>query len=488
MATTTKTIRVPKQTKAKKTKPVEINTDLEACEILKKLCEHTIIRTGEGWYVKMPQYHCWSIGDEYVKQIIMDTNFIRNKLPYSANVKGCNNIFNCLQNCITLFPIQEKFIEEINENTKGKVFFNDKYYDLEKRLWVENKGSKIIPLIYIDRLAPDFSKITPEDVVELKEKLLNMFDTDITLNTMLKALSRAIGGYTNDKVWYVLLGLRDSGKGMLQEIIIQAFADYVTITDPPMCRSYNSGDASENRWLISTKSHYKRIALTNEIKGIEGKQLTLDGNIIKKVIASGGDFILARAHYKAEIRIKNNTTTFMSLNELPQTEPADALSTMRLFTMPFKYVPEEEKDKDKIYKLANNNLKSEIRSKKNWWDVFTYMVFNAFDSTPVSVAELSGKSKEEYTDIIAEKTTNPVEILLKYFKSDADGFVHSKTIFQLFSPMKWSDKKIAQFLKERGYKKDRKTIDTKSYNIYTGLSLLPSDTEEKEEANVVTPL
>ena len=39
------------------------------------------------------------------------------------------------------------------------------------------------------------------------------------LQIALRALSRALAGHFEDKKWYYFLGLRNSGKGVLQEII-----------------------------------------------------------------------------------------------------------------------------------------------------------------------------------------------------------------------------------------------------------------------------
>ena len=81
----------------------------------------------------------------------------------------------------------------------------------------------------------------------------------------------------------------------------------------------------------------------NEAAGIDGKPATLDGDVIKSTIASGGDGKLARNFYEAESEVFVNTTTFMAFNTLPQCEPKDALFSMVPFNVPFKYVSGEAK-------------------------------------------------------------------------------------------------------------------------------------------------
>jgi hypothetical protein len=75
--------------------------------------------------------------------------------PYSSTKAGMNSIMECLaKNCSDLFPIDEHFIRNVNQKTKGMVFYLDKYYDLKTKNWFVIQTDNL-PIVYENRLAPD---------------------------------------------------------------------------------------------------------------------------------------------------------------------------------------------------------------------------------------------------------------------------------------------------------------------------------------------
>jgi hypothetical protein len=476
-----------------------VDTDADACDKFYKKYGKKVVRSIDGWCVNMPNTNHWEVGDEFVKQLIIQANFKKRMLagilPYSANYTGCSNIFKTLCCRYDLYPLNKNFIDEINDATKGRVYFKDQYWDLVAREW--KPIDEVIPLVFIDRPAPVsvFTKITDANVKDFETKVLNMFRSDGDKKMYLHALSRALGGYIIDKMWFVKKGMRNSGKGVLQEQAKMSFGEYIAFIDPPMSKSYNSGDASENRWILTAQCHLKRIAFTNEIKGLAGKvKLTFDGNSIKKIIASGGDLIPTRNHFKGEIFVKNNTTTFMSLNEVPVCDPVDALDNMVLFDMPYKFVEKGMVAEDIMYREASATLKSEIASNTLWRDIYLYLIFKHFKNEPVKISDMSAENMAEREEIASTSVvTNPIQLLNKYTVAAEKGWISTDDLRRILKPANMSDQKMGKFLKMRGYvPKKGKAEKYKDINGeekerrlqgYEGLSIKPKEGIEEDETD-----
>ena len=471
----------------KKEKINIIKTDDDAIDYLYKHYKNSIVRTGDGWYTRMEGENWYSYGDEYVKQIINNCNFcIGDKykiIPYSRNSTGCNKIFEKLKNSPLCFPKNDDFINEINLKTKGKVYFEDKYYDLKKKQFYIIKKDDIVPLEYIKEKAPDFSTITKEDIIDFKEKVLSVFETVKDQNYFLKIIARAVGGFNNDKIWYCMLGNRNSGKGLIQEQVKASFKGYTTCSDPPIMKSCNTGDASSMRWLVTTKQHTKRINFTNEAKAIQDKPVELDGEVLKRCI-SGGDEVLVRRHFGDEFLVKMNAVTIMSFNTLPTCNPKDALLSMFPIITPFKYVDGELIDK--YYKKKDINLKEQVETNEIWRNIFRKLVFESFQDKAITQTDLPERANAEYADVMATNMTEPPQILHNNFIIDKDGWTSYENIEKIFAPAKYSKEKLCKFLKSRDFehKQKRQKINGVDYRIwgYSGLRLK----EKPKEAE--TPL
>lgn len=429
--------------------------DLHACDLLKEKYGESIRKCGDTWYVNMPESNSWSRGEEYVKELIMKSRFTKkvgeNEKPYSSNATGCSNIFKSLCNYNSLFPINEHFIDDINLQTKGKLYFQDKYWDFNKKSWFPI--TDIIPLVYIKRNAPTFD-FTQDEINDFKKSVLNMFANDDDVNVYLQAMARGLAGYVEDKKFYVKKGLRNSGKGILQEQAITSFGEYCCIYDVPMSKTNHKADASDRRWVLTSLAHIKRIGFTNEVANIAGKvDLPIDGNEFKKVICSGGDIFQARGHYCDEIDVKFNATTFMSLNEIPKSNPADALENMILFEMPYKFVEKAMLSEDTIlYRERDSKLKDKIKTNTKWRDIYLYLIFEAFKDEPIDFSKMNETSKAEMLMVNKNSdSSNPVKLFNNAFIKVERGWVSTADIKKVLEPAKLNDRKFGDFLKARGF-------------------------------------
>lgn len=442
-----------------------ITDDEHACKLMKQMYGDSIVRGVDTWYVHLPNATSWGRGEEYLKQLIMTSRFTKKSgdfvVPYSANTTGCNNIYKAMCSYPELFPVNENFINEINNKTKNKLFFKDKYWDFIEKKWFEIT-SDIIPIIFIKRNAPTFD-FTPEDILEFKQSVLNMFSNEEDLYLYLRAKSRALAGCVEDKRFYVMKGVRDSGKGVLQEQDNASFGEYCFTFDLPMCKTNHKADASDRRWVLSSQAHIKRVGSSNEVACIAGKnELPIDGNEMKRVICSGGDTFKARSHYKDEIDATFNGTAFLAVNGIPSCNPPDALEKMILFDMPFKFVEKSMVGQDIMYREADYELKNKIKNNEKWRDIYLYLLTESYKNVPIKFSDMNEDNQAEMLFITKNSdVSNPVKIFNDNFSKDEHGWVSTEKIKEIMKLANLNDCKLAKFLKDRGCSQKKGSVIVK---------------------------
>lgn len=467
----------------------------QACELIYNKHKKDIIRAVDDWYIHLPHTNHWSKGEGALRVLVKGMEIWKTTnngiTPYSHTKSGLNAIIEYLTtSCDNLFPVNKTFIDDVNKKTEGMVFYTDMYYDLNNKIFRQIQSDNL-PIVYIDRTAPDLGSITNKEIETYKEKYLNMFEKD-ELPIILKTFARALAGHITDKVWYSMCGLRNTGKGVFQCIFKHSFAEYVVCFDMPMVKTSNKQDASDLRWVITTGCHLKRVAFSNEVQAINGLDPIIDGGVIKKVIASGGDTILARGLYKDEMDIINNTITFASLNGNPNTEPKDALSNCIPFRMPYKFV---DNPNDITEKKSDDSIKYKIATDRNR-DIFTKILFDAYGKKVIA-NDLSQRMKEDLNEICFGNVNEPLYILRNKFRKPTQQEIENKEdyttfneIKHIFKPAKMTDTKLGRFLKERGYKKVLKTTikknDTVAYKIKVVIETV-DDADAEVESEDCTP-
>jgi hypothetical protein len=428
-------------------KYILVSCEREVCDYLFKNHKNDIKRGTDGFYVKNKDEKHYTKGEEGLRMKIKNLEFKKETssgsiVPYSSTTKGMEDIIKYLnKNVNDLFPIDEKFIEKVNIYTRGKVFFQDKYYDVNEKKFCSIKDDEL-PIIYIDRPAPDFSSITENMMNDYKKQFLDMFN-DTQLKNVLNMTCRALFGNL-DKNWTILSGLRNSGKGVFQKQVEHSFGDYCCSMELPMSKTQNNGDASQYREVLTSQAHLKRLCFTNEAQTLEGKKLKIDGNTIKKFI-SGGDPVKCRGLYKDSVDVVFNAHLFVNVNSIPESDPADAMMTSLPIKMPYKYVDEPT---DMCEKMTDTDIKQKIINTNK--DIFTKIVFNSFVSKEINVKDLCEDDRGEYNDNIMENTTEaPYIFKTKLEKGNSNDWISSDELRKIFKPCGMNEVSLGKFLSAR---------------------------------------
>lgn len=415
----------------------------------------------------------WSFNESDVKIEIMEAGFEKlnskgEPKPYSSNVDGCSKLFKTLTD---LVPNDDQFLNELNHQTLNKVFYKNGYYDLKRGKFIEDTSTPTIIRIDRDYKDHNYDWEHPQ-VVQFKERVLNIFGNEDEIYFTLNAISRAIGGNISDKLFYITTGSRNSGKGILFKILQKTFQQYVTNIPPVVAKTGSVDIAKSNSWILSTNCHIRRIAISNELTTDSKSKPKFDGNALK-IFCSGGDAIVARQNYKDEVQVVNNCTVFMAMNSIPSADPPDAMKTCRFIPLPYSF--EETVDPSfPCSKKADSSLKDWI-SNTNWIEhVFEWMVFNAYSSdinTNIPIACI------EYTEaVIGDEVRDEYGLFNRFMIKKSTGHARCSDVHDLFKKhLDLSAQKAGIWMKKQGF--EQKKIKSENANCYTGVQLKPVDGE-----------
>jgi len=243
--------------------------------------------------------------------------------------------------------------------------------------------------------------------------------------SLLNHLSRALAGHIQDKRWFVCMGMRNCGKGILCKLLMYAFGDFVQGTNAEnlLVKDGHSQDAAKAlSWMKDME--LKRIIFTNEMP--VGKK-TMDGDTIKK-ICSNGDWIEMRQNFKNESRIRSQSTLVIMVNDIPNVAPVDAYQTMvgYKFQNEYRDISDYEDIKGRggtppaNWRLMDHTIDEFIRQPEII-DAFTRMIFEAYtpdrqvlcqrvkEDTNSIKGEASVSVEERFADIIVRG--QPTDVL-----------------------------------------------------------------------------
>lgn len=248
----------------------------------------------------------------------------------------------------------KNFNDLMYSSTIGKICFEDGVYDFRKAKFVPWKNCHNVFSQYkINCKYKDVEKIDNKHVKKVKSKIMEACLKPDIVDYFLNRLSRSIAGFITDKKWCVLLGFRNSGKGVIIEMLKEAFGnDYIkNMNSGNLSIKNSSGDTAKlQSWMCDLE--FARIVYSNEVSVEKGK---LDGNTIK-LIASGGDAVTARRNHENERTFKTQYTYFLCCNDLPDIVPSDANQTRELFDFPWQFKSKneiEENNKKNVVVLKN---------------------------------------------------------------------------------------------------------------------------------------
>ena len=335
-------------------------------KIIKKKINYDIIHNGDIYYKEVDSY-----GNE--KFINVDGNPILIKNMIDIIIwNGCEDVPN--------------FMDLIWEKSLYKLVFNNGYYDFYKNVFSE----KIEEVESFIKISNDLNlKSDPILRKQIYEKILNPIftiqdkredkkDRTKLRDNFLYKMARVLAGHIEDKNWFLFIGLRDSGKGVLMDFIKNCFQKYIRTTESTNFKfERGNGGAKGNSWMVDFI--FCRLALISEIP-MEDKTSIMDGNKIKK-FCSGGDYIEGRKNYKDEIEFRVQSSLMVCCNELPKVNPTDTFEKLIPYDMKSKFINnlEEEFDNEEVsYYQSIPEVKTRFIKDKQVQNEFILMIIDAY--------------------------------------------------------------------------------------------------------------
>ena len=414
------------------------------------------------------------------------TNIISDQdlyIEYNGKPMKISKIMHYIDDMIKLLyskcPINNRFMDEMHDKSYNHIQYNNGYYDMGTNVFHKNKYTETT--IKIDRNYDD-SESNKAVRQEIYAKILNPIfginsekDTDQmqTRDYCLHIIARAIAGNVQDKNWFIFEGLRNSGKGVLTDLLIECFHDYIGITnsDNFIVKKKSSDAAKQLSWVVANR--FARILLCQEIsKG----DTVMDGTMIKK-IASGGDKIEARINNKDEIKFKIQGTLFMCCNDIPIAQPTDCMETCNVINMKSVFVANNYPDSKKLegfnYYKADPTIKRLLLRRDDVIHEFTRIIYEAYH-VPIEYPEFM----RQQNDSLNDDDNDEIEKLINLFEMTrkSEDKIDNKTLKMIVNcnNIDMSLKKAKTILQGKGAKHYR---DTSSRGL-SGLKEINDDDDE----------
>ena len=360
------------------------------------------------------------------------------------------------------------FHDKIIDTTLRKIPFSNGVYCCETQRLVDYDAD----MYFLEKGSVEYDPQSEALKAEVYQRaFLDVFGTEEIARYVLRSLARAMAGETEDKVFFIVKGRTNSGKGLLTLLISKAFfSKFGNINATNFCQKRTDGDmAKMDSWKCQTR--HKRIGVANEAPKKRG--CGLNGDAIKR--ASGGDHHTARTNGVDEMTFFMETTFWLFVNDMPSIEDCDEATAERLRVIPtaYKYLLDDkyEAEKDKAYvRRADPTIKSEWIKRPEVIRAFAQLVCEAYENTrpeaPAAILETSAKYLEDdNVDAKIQALFDPADpdeyVLVKDFNAAAKR-----------ADINMNSESLNEKLGDWGYKKQQKKISGRNQYVIHGMRLV----------------
>ena len=414
----------------------------------------------------------------YLFNLISDNDFhIIHKKGYKSVCSDNSAIKDQIEFLTKKAPIDDNFKKWIWKDTLGKVYFKNGYWDFYQGKFISGKEDQRNTFIYVNR---DFHLQRNNEIREqIFKKVYNpIFGTNKgedqgqrqeLLNFYLYQMARIMAGHYEDKLFLVMEGFRDCGKGMTTDFLKNTFGGYCKTTNADnFLYKPNNGDSAKNNSFL-VEFEFCRLVSINEVPIAPDGKTTLCGNKIKKV-SSGGDVIQARKNYMDEQDIILQCCFLFNWNDAPTITPSDAKEKQVLFRMESKFIKpgaKEEFSNIKYY-TKNDSIKTDFITSEEVMNELAWIIFDSYKTKRTYPQKLLLEIEDE------EETDFKKIIDFFDFTGNHSDIITNKELDMILKQLKipFTKTKFKQILKGKGAKDFRNTK-------YRGLSGI----QKKEDNN-----
>lgn len=474
------------------------STDLDAANLFLAEYRGRFVKvSADKIFILDPENRYWMEGFDALIAAILNMRIQKEAakgtlVAYSENLPAATKIADTV---LKIAPVDDEFVVKNNAAIKNYLYYKNGVFSFRDKMFYSYDDPKIPsarPFIIIDHEVHhlEFDDLKVQKIMNL---VFGSFESEIIRDRFLTALARAVSGNYSDKFFGILPGPRNSGKGTISDSIAYWIGPNYTRTVFPVAASLKSKDtAAENRIYLSARHDIARVAFADEAASADGRPIKMDGTAIKKIIASGGDKVEARRMRENESFININTISFFNVNQIPKSDPLDAMETAILFPTGAPY--EDIREDNAFAALAKpliDNVKELIRADVNGPSAFLAIMAHywsdfSFKKNPAISHELIKQEKKDL-GIIATKLSDVMNDAFIISKTGDKGvYVLEDTVYEtvIAASFTTSKSKLEKtLLANLGIKLGQKTIDKERKRVYWGLQLRSTeDSVESEDA------
>lgn len=349
-------------------------------------------------------------------------------------------------------PIRDDaFIDKIWEKSLLKIYFENGYYDFNCMEFFEDGDETFIRApISLDlnsdpKIRAEIYKRVLHPIFTIKEGRDDFNDRTDLMRYMMTGMSKMMAGNVALKKWFLATGMRDSGKGVLAELLKSCFGKYVGFSGSSNFKMKTGDiDAKSHSWIINYQ--FKRMAICSEI--IVKENSNVDGTMIKQ-FCSGGDVMEARKNFKDEMEFKIQAGLLIFGNDMPPVQPSDAYEKCDKFEMKSKFVSKKEfesnesNDTIEFYE-KDDNVKTHFSKDPAVLNEFILMLIEAYTD---DVAYPDAINEEVIADMDGD---DDEKNLVAMFVTKSNGIVSNEELRQIASKMpSYTLNKIKKILKAK---------------------------------------
>lgn len=377
--------------------PPIVDNDKEAIEYLHHNISSKFIYSENILFFRDEKYQ-WISDLEYIKAYLLQYTLSSNILKrdknghlteYLKSATTATNISKALLKYLILNNRRDNWFNHAIRSTKGKILFNNGYFDIYANQFVPINSDQfkttIDELYFFERIDYDY-KPTPDHIKEdIRQRYFyNQFGQDIG-DYFLYLHSQGMAGDT-PKVFIVNVGNGNSGKSTKTKALSNTLGGYFgNFNAQNLYFKQNQDEAQALRWVLLLRT--KRIITSNEID-----KRDLNGNTIKKLSSGGLDEITGRLHGGNETSFNISFITELNCNDIGDIKPADDAIRNRLKV--FYWTKIYKENPQGPYELkADPNTDSEIETIQFRQALFNILV-DTYHLKPSEPQELVENAKD----------------------------------------------------------------------------------------------
>ena len=360
-----------------------------ASRVLKILAKDRVCESADGLWA-LDKDRIWvdsaSSALTVLREICLNAN-IKISNP-SGKLRNFSHVFDNANSSakasLDSLPHREGFARDVIYRDNRRLHFEDGYWQFTEEVdpstgiyghFVRGEFESV------GRIRRPFPSRIQKDVQFVQVTFLNAaFDNaeERLQEVFLLGLARAVAG-EQDKIIWIILGFRDSSKSvlfMLVDTALGMLASHIDAEHFSMKKTKNDPTRA-NQWALNVRG--ARVTIISESES--GKANTMSGKGLKQ-FQSAKEGIEIRDLYTNKSRpVYPMTTPFMLVNNIPMTDPADALEQHGwVVTLKNRFVSKKEKAQhfhEAIYKERNPKVDDWVRETK-YGDALLWILFESY--------------------------------------------------------------------------------------------------------------